>query len=51
MKFGTGSNTEKYERVKMTYVGPNIIYINKQTSLIFNCVTTPVSVSLASLAN
>ncbi len=32
----------------MTYVRPNI-YINKQTSPIFNCVT-PVSVSLATLA-
>ncbi len=53
MKFGTGSNverTQKYEgsKYKMTYVRPNI-YINKQTSPIFNCVT-PVSVSLATLA-
>ncbi len=50
MKFGTGSNaerTQKYggSKYKMTYIRPNI-YINKQTSPIFNCVT-PVSVSLA----
>ncbi len=50
MKFGTGSNaerTQKYggSKYKMTYIGPNI-YINKQTSPIFNYVT-PVSVSLA----
>ncbi len=54
MKFGTGSNaerTQKYggSKYKMTYVRPNIIYTNKQTSPIFNCVT-PVSVSLATLA-
>ncbi len=53
MKFGTGSNaerTQKYggSKYKMTYIRPNI-YINKQTSPIFNCVT-PVSVSLATLA-
>ncbi len=53
MKFGTGSNaerTQKYggSKYKMTYIRPNI-YINKQTSPIFNCVT-PVSVSLAKLA-
>ncbi len=50
MKFGMGSNaerTQKYggSKYKMTYIRPNI-YINKQTSPIFNCVT-PVSVSLA----
>ncbi len=54
MKFGTGSNTkltQKYARVKVqndihtsTY-----IYINKQISPIFNCVT-PESVSLTPLA-
>ncbi len=54
MKFGTGSNaerTQKYggSKYKMTYIRPNI-YINKQTSPIFNCVT-PVTVSLATLAN
>ncbi len=54
MKFGTGSNakrTQKYggSKYKMTYVRPNI-YINKQTSPIFNCVT-PVSVSLARQLN
>ncbi len=53
MKFGTGSNaerTQKYggSKYKMTYIRPNI-YINKQTSPIFDCVT-PVSVSLATLA-
>ncbi len=53
MKFGTGSNaerTQKYggSKYKMTYIRPNI-YINKQTSPIFDCVT-PVSVSLAMLA-
>ncbi len=53
MKFGTGSNAErtpKYggSKYKMTYIRPNI-YINKQTSPIFNCVT-PVSVLLATLA-
>ncbi len=49
MKFGTGSNAERIQKYggskyKMTYIHPNI-YINKQTSPIFNCVT-PVSVSL-----
>ncbi len=53
MKFGTGSKaerTKKYggSKYKMTYIRPNI-YINKQTSPIFDCVT-PVSVSLATLA-
>ncbi len=53
MKFGTGSNaerTQKYggSKYKMTYIRSNI-YINKQTSPIFDCVT-PVSVSLATLA-
>ncbi len=53
MKFGTGSTTELTQKrvgqsTKMPYVRPNI-YINKQTSPIFNCVT-PVSVSLATLA-
>ncbi len=53
MKFGTGSNaerTQKYggSKYKMIYIRPNI-YINKQTSPIFDCVT-PVSVSLATLA-
>ncbi len=53
MKFGTGSTTEltqkcKGQSTKMPYVRPNI-YINKQTSSIFNCVT-PVSVSLATFA-
>ncbi len=52
MKFGTGSNAErtpKYggSKYKMTYIRPNI-YINKQTSSIFNCVT-PVSVSMLGL--
>ncbi len=54
MKFGTGSNTERTRsehkntrgsKYKMTYVRPHI-YINKQISTIFNCVT-PESVSLA----
>ena len=51
---GMGSNTEltrKYERVKVQndiHMSKHI-YINQQTSLIFNCVT-PESVSLASLA-
>ncbi len=54
MKFGTGSTTELTQKregqsTKMPYVRPNI-YINKQTSPIFNCVT-PVSVSLATLAH
>ncbi len=49
MKFGMGSNperTQKYggSKYKITYIRPNI-YVNKQTSPIFNCVT-PVSVSL-----
>ncbi len=53
MKFGTGSTTELTQKregqsTKMPYVRPNI-YINKQTSPIFNCVT-PVSVSLATFA-
>ncbi len=53
MKFGTGSTTELTQKregqsTKMPYVRPNI-YINKQTSPIFNYVT-PVSVSLATLA-
>ncbi len=53
MKFGTGSTTELTQKregqsTKMPYVRPNI-YINKQTSPIFNCVT-PVSVSRATLA-
>ncbi len=53
MKFGTGSNaerTQKYggSKYKMTYIRP-YIYLNKQTSPIFDCVT-PVSVSLATLA-
>ncbi len=53
MKFGTGLTTELTQKregqsTKMPYVRPNI-YINKQTSPIFNCVT-PVSVSLATLA-
>ncbi len=48
MKFGTGSTTELIQKregqsTKMPYVRPNI-YINKQTSPIFNCVT-PVSVA------
>ncbi len=49
MKFGTGSNnelTQKYEKVKVQNDIRTSKYINKQTSLIFNCVT-PVSVSLA----
>ncbi len=48
MKFGTGSNnelTQKYEKVKVQ----NDIRTSKQTSPIFNCVTS-VSVSLATLA-
>ncbi len=53
MKFGTGSTTKLTQKregqsTKMPYVRPNI-YINKQTSPIFNCVT-PVSVSLTTLA-
>ncbi len=53
MKFGTGSNaerTQKYggSKYKMTYIRP-YIYLNKQTSPIFDCIA-PVSVSLATLA-
>ncbi len=49
MKFGTGSNaerTQKYggSKYKMTYIRP-YIYLNKQTSPIFDCVT-PVSVAI-----
>ena len=50
MKFGTGTNTErtqKYVRVKVQNdIRTSNIYINKQISLIVNCVT-PKSVSLA----
>ncbi len=52
MKFGTGSNaerTQKYGGSKYKNDIRTSIYINKQTSSIFNCVT-PVSVSLATLA-
>ncbi len=54
MKFGTGSNTErtqKYARVKVQngIRTSKHIYINKQISPVFNCVT-PESVSLGSLA-
>ncbi len=53
MKFGTGSNTtliQKYGRAKVQNdIRTSKHNINKQTFLIFNCVT-PVSVSLVSLA-
>ncbi len=55
MKFGIGSNTEltqKYMRVKVQNdicTSTHKLYINKQPSPIFNCVT-PESVSFASLA-
>ncbi len=44
MKFGTGSNTERTQKYARVKVQNDIrtskhIYINKQTSPIFNCVT------------
>ncbi len=53
MQLGTGvdnrTNTKtRGSKYKMTYIRP-YIYLNKQTSPIFDCVT-PVSVSLATLA-
>ncbi len=48
MKFGKGSTTELTQKregqsTKMPYVRPNI-YINKQTSPIFNCVTPVINI-------